>query len=180
MFTTIRTLGLLAAVALLLPLALAQDTKPADKKAPDKKAPPPPPKEKLTPVNGGKPVTLKVNSVNVENRTLNVTNGKENVEIVATQGCWVRFKNPPSAFDDKGNIITKLSPEEEKKAKGDTPEEQKMVGYKADFTSLRPNQIVDVILHRVARPVGGVKTKDAPPPDNRLRVSFILIRQDPD
>jgi hypothetical protein len=57
----------------------------------------------------------------------------------------VRSIDPPTEYDEKGNI-RKLTAEELKKLKGDDPAEKKMVGYKSDFSELQTGDIVQVAL----------------------------------
>jgi hypothetical protein len=57
----------------------------------------------------------------------------------------VRMTEEPLQFDEKGNR-KKYTAEELKEFKGDTPEEQKMVGFKADFADLRVGDNAKVTL----------------------------------
>jgi hypothetical protein len=57
----------------------------------------------------------------------------------------VRSIDPPTEYDEKGNI-KKLTAEELKKLKGDDPAEKKMVGYKSDFSELQTGDIVQIAL----------------------------------
>lgn len=57
----------------------------------------------------------------------------------------VRMSEEPLQFDEKGNR-KKYTAEELKEFKGDTPEEQKMVGFKADFADLRVGDNAKVTL----------------------------------
>src|SRR5438105_10509483 len=54
------------------------------------------------------------------------------VDVTAAPDAKVRIKNPPPRFDQKGNLL-KYSANELKELKGDSPEEQKLQGYKRDF-----------------------------------------------
>jgi hypothetical protein len=166
----VRWFGLLLSFALVLSVLVLPGFAADDKK--DKKAPP---KEKLLP---GKTIPqAKIRGVNADQRTITIEVGNQSAEVVATENAYVRTKAIPSAFDDKGNIVTKVSPEKEKELKGDTPAEQKMKGYKAAFSDLRPNQIVEITLHKLAT-TPGIKKKDEKP-DTRLRATFIMVLQEP-
>jgi hypothetical protein len=55
----------------------------------------------------------------------------------------VRTKNPPVAYDDKGNK-KKYTAKELKELKGDS----KLPGYSAEFNDLKQNQVVEVSLVR--------------------------------
>ncbi len=59
----------------------------------------------------------------------------------------VRLHDLPdnNAFDDKGNPKV-LSASEKQKAKGDTPAEQRLPGYKGTMADLKPGDIVQVTL----------------------------------
>jgi hypothetical protein len=57
----------------------------------------------------------------------------------------VRTVDPPTEFDEKGNI-KKHTKEELKALKGDTPEEKKMPGYKSDLADIRVGDYVQVAL----------------------------------
>jgi hypothetical protein len=77
----------------------------------------------------------------------------------------VRTVDPPTEFDEKGNI-KKPTKEELAKAKGDTPEEKKLAGYKSDFSELKVGDMVQVALSvyklkAKKKPRAGAKKDDA-------------------
>ena len=57
----------------------------------------------------------------------------------------VRTVDPPTEFDDKGNI-KKHTKEELKALKGDDPVEKKLPGYKSDFSEVRVGDYIQVAL----------------------------------
>jgi hypothetical protein len=76
----------------------------------------------------------------------------------------VRTVAPPEEFDDKGEI-KKLTAADLKRLKGDDPAEKKMPGYKADFSELQVNDVVQVALAawKPNTPKKGDKGKDKEP-----------------
>jgi hypothetical protein len=114
-----------------------------------------------------------------QNQAQMVTVKEENqtIDIEASDDVAIRCKNPPVAFDEKGNV-KKYTSAELKELKGDS----KLPGYTADFDSLRPEQYVSVTL---------VKKKDAPKPkpgkendadflaENKPKASVVLILAEP-
>lgn len=69
-------------------------------------------------------------------------------ELTTAEGVKVRIKELQMEFDEKGRV-KKYTPEELKKRKGDTPEEQKLSGYKIDYNVLKPGDVIQVSLSRV-------------------------------
>jgi hypothetical protein len=163
-----RWLALGVALTLVLS-AVAADTK-TDKGKKDTS------KEKLHPLNGGRPITVRINRVDAGAGALNIQIGGRGVDVVAADELKIRSKNPPSFFDEKGNIKTKPSKEDLAKAKGDP----KLPGYNSDFESLKPGMVAEVWLAELINPGGAPppkkkKDKDAPAgPDTRVRVTMIL------
>jgi len=70
-------------------------------------------------------------------------NSKQNVKVMTLDDVKVRTKNPPVAYDDKGNK-KKYTAKELKELKGDS----KLPGYSAGFEDLKTNQYVQVSLVR--------------------------------
>lgn len=104
------------------------------------------------------------------------------MEIGTTDEVMVRAAKPPEQFDDKGKI-KKLTKKELEEAKGDP----KLPGYKAEFSDIQVESIVQVTLvkKKDAPKVplkGGKKDKDAEAEllgDNMPQASSILILRDP-
>jgi hypothetical protein len=57
----------------------------------------------------------------------------------------VRTASPPESYDEKGNL-KKPTKAELQKFKGDTPEEKKLVGYKAEFSDVQVGDTVSVTI----------------------------------
>jgi hypothetical protein len=55
----------------------------------------------------------------------------------------VRMLTPPDNFDEKGNV-KKYTKAELRKLKGDTPAEKKLAGYKAEFSDVKVDDVVEV------------------------------------
>lgn len=163
MIRWIRRVSLVLALVLVWPV-FAQTEKKDDKKS-DKEAP----KERLVPFKSG--ILAKITSVNKEQRVLHVEAGKTNFDVVASDTVKVQANDPPPAFDEKGNF-KKYTTKELADLKGAGP------GYPSEFENLRPGQIVKLNLAKKAAPAAKPKGKDEPQPDNRLRVTYILIMKD--
>lgn len=67
------------------------------------------------------------------------------VELTAGAQVKVRLKSPPPRFDEKGRP-KKYTSDELKQLKGDDPADQKLAGYKSDYTNLKKGDIVQVTL----------------------------------
>jgi hypothetical protein len=90
----------------------------------------------------------------------------------------VRAKNPPVAFDEKGNI-KRYSPKELKELKGDDP---KMPGYSGDFDSLKNGQMVTITLMKkkeVGKPKPGKKEDADFLGENRPQAKMVIIVAEP-
>lgn len=159
----IRWVSLVLALVLVWPV-FAQTEKKDDKKS-DKDTS----KEKLVPFKSG--ITAKITNVNKEQRVLHVEVGKANFDVVASDNVKVQNVEPPPGFDEKGNF-KKYTTKELAELKGAGP------WYPAEFESLKPGQIVQLNLAKKATPAAKSKGKDEPPPDNRLRATYILIKKD--
>jgi hypothetical protein len=100
-----------------------------------------------------------------------------NIDIEASDEAQVRLKDPPVAFDEKGNV-KKYTQKELKELKGDS----KLPGYAGDFDSLKPDQLVQVKLAKMKEtPKAKPKEKDADKDllnDNRPIATSIMILQD--
>jgi len=114
------------------------------------------------------------NMVTVENKT-------KDVEVTATDEVVVRSNFVPETFDDKGKI-KKHTKKELAELKGPDP---KLPGYKAEFSDIQPDQIVQISLVKpkeAARPMPR-KGKDAEADllgaDNLPKASMIVIVADP-
>jgi uncharacterized protein YifE (UPF0438 family) len=66
----------------------------------------------------------------------------KDIDLTTTEDVTVRLANPTTKFDEKGKVVP-YTKEELKELKGDDP---KAIGYKAEFSDLRQNQIVKVAL----------------------------------
>lgn len=69
-------------------------------------------------------------------------------ELTAADAVRVRMKDLPVEFDDKGHL-KKFTPDELKKKKGDTADEQKLSGYKSEFNVLKPGDVIQVSLSKL-------------------------------
>jgi len=126
-----RHFGLMLLV-LLVPALMAQDK---DKKdAPEQK-------EKL--INVGN-IAGKVTNIDPNEKSFHVQVGRNDVKVMTADDVKVRTKNPPVAYDDKGNK-KKYTAKELKELKGNDP---KLPGYSAEFNDLKQNQVVEVSLVR--------------------------------
>jgi hypothetical protein len=116
----------------------------------------------------------------------------KDVEVQAIDDVVVRLATPKLEYDDKGRP-KKLTKEELKEAKGEG-ELAKLPGYKAEFSDIQTDQIVQITVVRKkgapapkpkAPPVKKGKGKDmdadidALAEDTTPQVSFILIAQQP-
>src|SRR5215471_4803028 len=134
MGSALRHLGLmLLSVALLVPTLLAQDKDKDKKGAPEQK-------EKLIKLYD---IRGKVTNIDANEKSFHLQVGRQDVKVMSTDDVKVRTKNPPVAYDDKGNK-KKYTPKELKELKGDS----KLPGYSAEFSDLKQNQIVEVSLVR--------------------------------
>jgi hypothetical protein len=108
------------------------------------------------------------------------------VEVTTVEDVKVRMANPPAKFDEKGKVVA-YTKDELKELKGDDP---KQIGYKAEFSDLRANQIVQVALMKKKgtppKPAPGEKGKDVDKADVAAlaaeyapHATMILIVMDP-
>ncbi len=155
-----RWLGLIGAVVLVWPVFAADDPKTDKKKDP--------PKEKLIPFKTIKGVAIK--NVNSDRKSIGIQAGKDSVEVLGADDLKVRYRNPPPAFDDKGNF-KKYTPKELAEMRSD-----KLEGYPADFSALKAGQVATVTLMK--KPAAAAKKLEKG--DNGLRVTFIVIERDPE
>jgi hypothetical protein len=122
---------MLLGVALIVPALSAQDK---DKKdTPDHK-------EKLIKIGD---IRGKVTNIDANEKSFHLQVGRQDVKVMTTDDVKVRTKNPPVAYDDKGNK-KKYTAKELKELKGDA----KLPGYAAEFSDLKQNQVVEVSLVR--------------------------------
>jgi hypothetical protein len=132
MGSALRHFGLmLLGVVLVVPGLLAQDK--------DKKETPEQ-KEKLIKVGD---ILGKVTNIDANEKSFHLQVGKQDVKVMTIDDVKVRTKNPPVAYDDKGNK-KKYTAKELKELKGDS----KLPGYSAEFNDLKQNQVVEVSLVR--------------------------------
>jgi hypothetical protein len=132
MRSAFRHLGLiLLGLALVVPTLSAQD-KDKDKKDSTEH------KEKLIKIND---IAGKITNVDPQDKSISLQLGRKNEKIMTIDDVKVRSKNPPIAYDDKGNK-KKYTAKELKELRGDA----KLPGYAADFNDLKANQVVEVSL----------------------------------
>jgi hypothetical protein len=132
MGSALRHFGLmLLGVVLVVPALLAQDK--------DKKETPEQ-KEKLIKVGD---ILGKVTNIDANEKSFHLQVGKQDVKVMTIDDVKIRTKNPPVAYDDKGNK-KKYTAKELKELKGDS----KLPGYSAEFNDLKQNQVVEVSLVR--------------------------------
>lgn len=81
------------------------------------------------------------------NKPTNIINKVIDYELPVSETVKVRLKDLQVEFDDKGRPV-KLTPEELKKRKGDDAAEQKLPGYKVNFSVLKPGDIVQVSMSK--------------------------------
>jgi hypothetical protein len=122
---------MLLGVVLVVPTLLAQDK--------DKKETPEQ-KEKLIKVGD---ILGTVTNIDANEKSFHLQVGKQDVKVMTIDDVKVRTKNPPVAYDDKGNK-KKYTAKELKELKGDS----KLPGYSAEFNDLKQNQVVEVSLVR--------------------------------
>jgi hypothetical protein len=123
-------LGLVLAVSTLA----AQDKDKKDAKdAPDQK-------EKLIQIGN---IEGKITGIDAMEKSIQLQIGRRNEKVMTIDDVKVRTKNPPVAYDDKGNK-KKYTAKELKELKGDS----KLPGYTAGFEDLKTNQYVQVTLVR--------------------------------
>jgi len=130
----LRNLSFLTISLVLISSLMAQDKDKKDSKDSTDS------KEKLIKVNE---VLGKVTHVDAMEKSFQLQVGKQNVKVTTIDDVKVRTKNPPVAYDDKGNK-KRYTPKELKELKGDS----KLPGYNAGFEDLKNNQIVQVTLVR--------------------------------
>ena len=70
--------------------------------------------------------------------------GHKDIELDVAEAVKVRWLMPPPKFDEKGRIA-RHTPEELKELKGDDP---KVPGYTAEFSDLRDQQTIQVLVMR--------------------------------
>jgi len=128
----LRHFGLmLLGVALIVPTLQAQDK---DKKdTPEQK-------EKVIKIGD---IAGKVTNIDANEKSFHLQVGKQDVKVMTIDDVKIRTKNPPVAYDDKGNK-KKYTAKELKELKGDS----KLPGYTAEFNDLKQNQVVEVSLVR--------------------------------
>ena len=128
----LRQFGLmLLGVALVVPALVAQDK---DKKdTPEQK-------EKVFKVGD---IVGKVTNIDANEKSFHLQVGKQDVKVMTIDDVKIRTKNPPVAYDDKGNK-KKYTAKELKELKGDS----NLPGYTAEFNDLKQNQVVEVSLVR--------------------------------
>jgi hypothetical protein len=108
------------------------------------------------------------------------------LELYAADNLKVRRLNPPLEFDEKGRV-KRYTRKELQDLKGPDP---KLLGYEADFDSLKPDQVVRVTLARKKqagqrpepKPRGKGKEKgepDDPPEPEKPQVTMVLILREP-
>ena len=122
---------MLLGVALVIPASMAQEK---DKKdTPEQK-------EKVFKVGD---IVGKVTNIDANEKSFHLQVGKQDVKVMTIDDVKVRTKNPPVAYDDKGNK-KRYTPKELKELRGDS----KLPGYTAEFNDLKQNQWVKVSLVR--------------------------------
>ena len=110
----------------------------------------------------------RINNINRLNNSIATHRAKlykvssKDIDLTTTDDVKVRLKNPTTKFDEKGKVVP-YTKEELKELKGDDPKE---IGYKAEFSDLRQNQIVQVALMKkkgtpvIPKPEPGKKDVD--------------------
>jgi hypothetical protein len=130
----LRQFGLmLLGVALVVPALSAQDKDKDKKDTPEQK-------EKVFKVGD---IVGKVTNIDANEKSFHLQVGKQDVKVMTIDDVKIRTKNPPVAYDDKGNK-KKYTAKELKELKGDS----KLPGYTAEFNDLKQNQVVEVSLVR--------------------------------
>jgi hypothetical protein len=104
----------------------------------------------------------KITNIDQMEKSLHLqVNNKQNVKVMTVDEVKIRTKNPPVAYDDKGNK-KKYTQKELQELRGS---DRKLPGYTAGFEDLKTNQYVQVTLVR--------RKSDKNPKD--LTASVILI-----
>ncbi len=130
---------MLLGVALVVPASMAQEK---DKKdTPEQK-------EKVIKIGD---LVGKVTNIDANEKSFHLQVGKQDVKVMTIDDVKIRTKNPPVAYDDKGNK-KKYTAKELKELKGDDP---RLPGYTAEFNDLKQNQVVEVSLVRKKSDKGG-------------------------
>ena len=93
------------------------------------------------PVNRANGIQNRLNDISRRQNNLYKTVHKD-IEVTPSDEVKVRMANLPIKYDDKGKPV-KYTNEEKKAAKGDDP---KAIGYKAEFSDLRNDQIVSLVM----------------------------------
>ena len=119
---------MLLGVALVIPASMAQEK---DKKDATEH------KEKLIKIGD---IAGKVMNIDANEKSFHLQVGKQDVKVMTIDDVKIRTKNPPVAYDDKGNKKKYTA----KELKGDS----KLPGYTAEFNDLKQNQVVEVSLVR--------------------------------
>jgi hypothetical protein len=133
MRSALRHFGLmLLGAVLLVPALLAQDK---DKKDASEH------KEKMIKIGD---IAGKVINIDPTEKSFHLQVRGRDVKVMSVDDVKIRTKNPPVAYDDKGNK-KKYTAKELKELRGDDP---KLPGYTAEFNDLKQNQIVEVSLVR--------------------------------
>src|SRR5947207_12211314 len=131
MRSALRHFGsMLLGAVLLVPALSAQDKDKDKKDAPEQK-------EKLIRLGD---IAGKVTNIDANEKSLHLQVGRRDVKVITTDDVKVRTKNPPVAYDDKGDK-KKYTAKELKELRGDDP---KLPGYTAEFNDLKQNQVVEV------------------------------------
>lgn len=72
-----------------------------------------------------------------------VVDHRTDYQLTLASDAKVRVMKAPTKYDDKGNP-QRYSSEELKQLKGDTPDEQRLAGYKSDLDNLHEGDVVQV------------------------------------
>jgi hypothetical protein len=118
---------------------------------------------------------LQVQLIREQANVYQVKKESHNIDVEAGDDVQVRLKDPPVAFDEKGNA-KKYTAKELKELKGDP----KLPGYAGDFDSLKTDQIVQIKLAKMKetpKPRGKGEDKDALT-DNKPVATTIMILHD--
>jgi hypothetical protein len=135
----LRQLGFLAMGLVLVSTLAAQDK---DKKDASGQKDQKDQKEKLITVGE---LAGKITHIDAMEKSLQVqVNNRQNMKVMTVDEVKVRTKNPPVAYDDKGNK-KKYTQKELQELRGS---DKKLPGYTAGFEDLKTNQYVQVTLVR--------------------------------
>ncbi len=135
MRSALRNLGFMAIGLVLVSTLAAQDKDKKDAKDTTDS------KEKMIKIGD---LAGKITHIDAMEKSFQLqVNSKQNVKVMTLDDVKVRTKNPPVAYDDKGNK-KKYTAKELKELKGDS----KLPGYSAGFEDLKTNQYVQVSLVR--------------------------------